>query len=88
MKDKIYRKVRDHWHYTEEYRSAAHSIFNLKYKLPKKIPIVFRNGCNYDYYCNVKDLVEEFKKQFTCLGENTEKYITFYSSNIKRSYKN
>ena len=22
-------------------------------------------------------LAEEFKKQFTCLGENTEKYITF-----------
>ena len=22
-------------------------------------------------------LVAEFKKQFTCLGENTEKYITF-----------
>ena len=25
----------------------------------------------------VKQLAEEFKKQFTCLGENTEKYITF-----------
>ena len=25
----------------------------------------------------MKDLVGEFKKQFTCLGENTEKYITF-----------
>ena len=24
-----------------------------------------------------KDLAEEFKKQFTCLGENTKKYITF-----------
>ena len=23
-----------------------------------------------------KDLAEEFKKQFTCLGENTKKYIT------------
>ena len=23
-----------------------------------------------------KELSEEFKKQFTCLGENTEKYIT------------
>ena len=25
----------------------------------------------------IKKLPEEFKKQFTCLGENTEKYITF-----------
>ena len=25
----------------------------------------------------IKRLVEEFKKQFTCVGENTEKYIAF-----------
>ena len=25
----------------------------------------------------IKELAAEFKKQFTCLGENTEKYITF-----------
>ena len=25
----------------------------------------------------IKESVEEFKKQFTCLGENTKKYITF-----------
>ena len=28
--DKKFRKVRDHCHYTEEYRSAANSICNLK----------------------------------------------------------
>ena len=25
----------------------------------------------------MKELAEEFKKQFTCLGGNTKKYITF-----------
>ena len=45
--------------------------------MPKKIPIVFHNGSNYDYHFIIKELVVEFKKQFTCLGENTEKYITF-----------
>ena len=25
----------------------------------------------------IKELAEEFKEQFECLGENTEKYITF-----------
>ena len=75
-KDKKYRKVRDHCHYAGEYRGAAHSICNLKYSVPKKIPIVFRNRSNYDYYFIIKKLAEEFKNQSTCLGKNTEKYIT------------
>ena len=62
---------------TEEYRGAALSLCNLQYSLPKKIPIVFHNGSNYDYHFIIKELAEEFRKQFTCLGENTEKYITF-----------
>ena len=43
----------------------------------KKITVVFYNGSNYDYNFIIKELAEEFKKQFTSLGENTEKYITF-----------
>ena len=43
----------------------------------KKIPRDFHNGSNYDYHFIINELAEEFKKQFTCLGENTEKYITF-----------
>ena len=31
----------------------------------------------------MKELAEEFKGQFECLGENTEKYITF-SIQIKK----
>ena len=46
LKDKKHRKVRDHCHYAGVYRGAAHSTCNLKYSLPKKIPIVFRNGSN------------------------------------------
>ena len=57
-------------HYTEEHRGAAHSICNLKCILPKEIPIIFHNGFNYDYHFIIKELAEEFKKQFTCLGEN------------------
>ena len=45
--------------------------------MPTKIPIVFHNGSNYDYHFFIKELAGEFKKQFTCLGENTEICITF-----------
>ena len=41
LKDKKYRKVRDHCHYIGEYRGAAHSICNLKHSAPKNFPIVF-----------------------------------------------
>ena len=44
--------------------------------MPKKIPIVFHNGSDYDYQFIMKDLAEKIKKQFTYLGENTKKYIT------------
>ena len=37
----------------------------------------FHNGSKYDYHFIIKELAEEFKGQFECLGENTEKYITF-----------
>ena len=45
--------------------------------MPKKDPIVFHNGPNNDYYFIVTELADEIIKQLTCLGENTEKYITF-----------
>ena len=77
LKDNKYHKNTDHYHYTGEYRVSEHSRWNLKYSVPKKIPTVFHNGSNYDYHFIIKELAEEFKKQFTCLGENTEKYITF-----------
>ena len=77
MKDKKYRKVTDHCHYRGEYTGAAHNICNLKYSILKTVPIVFHTGSTYDYHFITKELAEEFKKQFTCLGENTEKYITF-----------
>ena len=36
VKDKNYCKFRDYWHYTGEYKGSAHSICNLKYRVPKK----------------------------------------------------
>ena len=69
--------MRDHCYYAGEYRGDAHSICNLKYSAPKKLHIAIHNGQNYDYHLIIKKLTEEFKKQFTCLGENTKNYINF-----------
>ena len=71
------RKVKDYCHYTGKYRSASHDICNLRYKIPKEIPVVFHNGSKYDYHFIIKELAGEFEGEFEFLGENTEKYITF-----------
>ena len=47
------------------------------------MPIVFHNGSTYDYHF----IIKEFDGNFECLGENTEKYITF-SVPIKKKTKN
>ena len=70
-------KVRDHCHFTGNYRGAAHNTCNLRYKIPKNIPVIFNNGSTYDYHFIKKELACEFNGNFECLGENTEKYITF-----------
>ena len=81
------QKVRDHCHYTGKYRGAAHSNCNLNYKIPKEIPVVFHNGSKYNYHFIIKQLARRFKGDFDCLGENTEKYITF-SAPIKKEQDN
>ena len=58
--DKKYQKVKNHCHYTGTYRGAAHNVFNLRYKTPKEIPIVFHNSSKYDYHFIIKELAEEF----------------------------
>ena len=85
--DKKHHKVRDHCHYMGKYRGAAHNIYNLRYKVPKEIPVVFHNGSTYDYHFIIEELVKEFEGNFDCLGENTEKYITF-SAPLKKRIEN
>ena len=81
MKDKKYHKTRDHCHYTEEYRGAADSICNLKYRVPKTIPIVFHSWSNYDYHFIIKKLVQDFKKNIICLGDDAENIWVYHQKN-------
>ena len=85
--DKKNYKVRDHCHYTGKYRGAVHNICNLRCRVPKEIPVVFHNGSTYDYHFIIKELFKEFEGNFDCLGENTEKYITF-SVPLKKKIEN
>ena len=55
--------------------------------MPKEIPVVFHNDSTYDYQFVIKELVKEFDRNFECLGENTEKYITF-SVPLKKKIEN
>ena len=48
---------------------------------------MFHNGSTYDYHFIIKELVKEFKGNFECLGENTEKCITF-SVPMKKKIEN
>ena len=45
--------------------------------MSNKILVVFHNGSNYGYHFVIKELTNDFKCQFECLEENTEKYKKF-----------
>ena len=49
----------------------------MQHNIPKEVSVDFYNGPNPEYYFIIKELAKEFKKQFTCLGENIEKWIIF-----------
>ena len=76
-KDYINRKkVKDHCHYTGEFRGPAHSICNLNYKVQKEIPVIIHDA-TYDTHFIINQLAIEFKVELNCIGNNMEKYITF-----------
>ena len=69
-------KVRDYCHFTGKFRGAAHNICNLRYKVPKEIPVIAHNLSSYETHFITKQIAEKFKDEFHCIGENIEKYIT------------
>ena len=49
-------RVRDHCHLSGKFRSAAHEVCNLKYKISKFFPVVFHNVSGYDGHLFLKIL--------------------------------
>ena len=77
--DKRYYKVKNYCKFTGKNQGFCHKIFRSKCISLKEIPIIFPNGSTYDYHFIINELVISFKEygNFECLGENSEKYITF-----------
>ena len=69
-------KVRDHSHYTGLYRSPAHSICNLRYKIPSYIPVVFHNLSGYDAHLFIRELGGQ-ASDMEVIAKNKEDYISF-----------
>ena len=59
---------------------------NLNYKVQKEIPIIIHNA-SYDTHFILNQLAIEFKGEFNCIGDNMEKYITFFVP-IKKEFDN
>ena len=69
-------KVRDHCHYTGLYRGPAHSLCNLRYKIPSYIPVVFHNLSGYDVHLFIRELGAH-TSEMGVIAKNKEDYISF-----------
>ena len=69
-------KVRDHCHYTGLYRGPAHSLCNLRYKIPSYIPVVFHNLSGYDAHLFIRELGAH-TSEMGVIAKNKEDYISF-----------
>ena len=69
-------KVRDHCHYTGLYRGPAHSLCNLRYKIPCYIPAVFHNLSGYDAHLFIRELGAH-TSELGVIAKNKEDYISF-----------
>ncbi|XP_073230928.1 uncharacterized protein [Porites lutea] len=74
-------KVRDHCHFTGQYRGAAHNKCNLMCRKPKVLPVIFHNLQGYDAHLFIKQLAR-LEGDLSCIPSTEEKYISF-SKNIK-----
>ena len=74
-------RVRDHCHFTGEYRGAAHNKCNLMCKKPRILPVIFHNLQGYDAHLFIKQLAK-IDGKLDCIPCTEEKYISF-SKTIK-----
>ena len=71
--------MRDHCHFTGEYRGAAHNDCNLKCKKPLILPVIFHNLQGYDSHLFIKQLAK-VSGDLSTIPSTEEKYISFSKS--------
>lgn len=69
-------RVRDHCHISGKFRGASHNLCNIKYQIPKFIPVYFHNYSAYDSHLFVKELATKPSARFTVIPLNKEVYIS------------
>jgi len=69
-------KVRDHCHFSGQFRGAAHNKCNPLFRKPKHVPVIFHNLSGYDSHLFIKNLGKT-QGQIDCIPNNEEKYISF-----------
>ena len=74
-------RVRDHCHFTGQYRGAAHNSCNLQCRKPMILPVIFHNLQGYDAHLFIKQL-SKIPGELNCIPSTEEKYISF-SKKIK-----
>ena len=74
-------RVRDHCHFTGQYRGAAHNSCNLQCRKPLILPVIFHNLQGYDAHLFIKQL-SGLPGELNCIPSTEEKYISF-SKKIK-----
>ncbi|KAL7288272.1 hypothetical protein TKK_0017611 [Trichogramma kaykai] len=77
-KSKNLRRVRDHCHFSGEYRGPAHNKCNLEYQDSPQIPVFFHNLSNYEAHIFIKELLSGIMPgDLHVLALSKEKYISF-----------
>ena len=77
------QKVHDHDHITGLYRGPAHNFCNLRYHMPKKIPLFFHNLKNYDSHFILSNLKSNAFRKCTIIPQTMEKFISFSLDEIQ-----
>ena len=67
-------KVKDPYHITGKFRGVAHNKCNLKLRISRKLPIIFRNLQGYDGHIIFKEL-NNFDVDVAVIPKGIDKYM-------------